>query len=258
MDPAERAQRGDHVLGDLAGVEAVAAFAGDAAKHLGLAGGAEALAGGERRAVCEEEAAGIALQQGRVFAPVAGDARSDRDALLGVADRRGEAGGEAETAPVGGEPGEGVDGAGDGDRGGRARVDPVAGGPQRIGVERGRRAPRAVEAEDAFLAGRLEQHEAVAADAAHRGLREAEQHRRRDRGVDGVAAVLQQPDGDLGRERVRGGGEAVAGIDQRSSRGLEIAHLVLLKAGHRSEASGIRQSLSPRLQKPIRLAMLPQ
>ena len=225
MHAAERPQRGDHVLGDLAGVEARRgrrARSGAAPPPGRARGRAARLRRGRRR---RRSVARLAAQARRRQPPVAGGARRHRHARLGIGDRRRQAGGEPEPAPVGGEPGEGVDRARHRHRRRAARRHRrVPGRAQRRGVERRRRPAGAVEPDQPLASRRLNQHEGVAAEAAGRRLGEAEQHRRRDRRVDGVAALLQQPHRDLGGQRMRGGAHAAGGIDERPSRLLEIAH----------------------------------
>ena len=215
---AEGAQGGDHVLGHFALVEAGPALAGDAAQHLGLARSAEERAEAERLAVMQVEFPRLALQGVGVAGPVEGHARRHRDPGLGVVDRRGEAGGEAEPAPILREPHEGIDGARDRDGvGGAQRHRRMAGRAQARGIEPGRRAARAVQPDDALLAGGLDHHEGVAAEPGHRRLAEPEQHRRRDGGIDRIAAVLQDADRGLGRQRMRGRAHAVQRQDEGSA-----------------------------------------
>ena len=53
--------------------------------------------------------------------------------------------------------------------------------------------------------GLVHQHEAAAADAARRGVQDADGVGGRDRGVDGVAAALEHREPDLGGARMLGG-----------------------------------------------------
>ena len=192
---AERPERLDHVLGHLALVEPVAPVAGDPAQHLRLARRPEHLPRLRGDAVEQEVTARRAAQVLPGQPPVLRRARRHRHARLGIGDRRRQARGEPEPPPVGREPHEGVDRARHRHRRRRVhRHHRVPGSAQRLRVEPRRRPPRAVQPDQPLLAGGLQEHEGVAAEAAHRRLAEAEQHRRRDRRVDRVAAVLQDAD----------------------------------------------------------------
>ena len=65
-----------------------------------------------------------------------------------------------------------------------------------------------------LVAGAVVEHdEAVAADAGHTGLDDADSRGHGHGGVDGVAAALHDGDARLGRQRVAGGDHAPAAHD---------------------------------------------
>ena len=89
VQPADAAQRLDHVVGDLAGVERVAAVPGDRAQRLAEFRLMDHVAGHRRLAVRQQIALGVGavLQLLELVLPVEGDARRDDIAFLGGLDR---------------------------------------------------------------------------------------------------------------------------------------------------------------------------
>ena len=225
VDAAHRAERRHHVLGHLALVEAGPPLRGDAAQDLRLAGSAEDLPRARRLAVEQEIPARRALERVDREAPVEGHARRDGNALLRVADRGRQRVGQADPPPVLRQAAEGVDGAGD--RHGLGAADGNGGQTAAAHLcrgQRGGRPARAVERDDPVLARRLEQNEAVAPDAGHLRLADAEQDGRADGGVHGVPAVLEKPDRRRGGERMRRGAHPVGGENRRTAGRLEVTH----------------------------------
>jgi len=107
-------------------------------------------------------------------------------------------------------------------------VDRVAGdGGDASRHERLERRARAGAAGAVVTPDRLPRHvqhaEAIAADAGHLRLDHAQHRDRGDRRVGGVAAGAQRLDGGKARQRMRGGGHALAGDDRRAARELKIA-----------------------------------
>ena len=147
VQPADAAQGLDHVLGDGALVERVAAVLGDRAQRLAELGLMDHVAGHRRLAVRQQIALGVdaLLQLVELVVPVEGDAGSDDIAFLRGLDRGLQQGVEAELAVIAQDSGPGVDRARNGDgmrRGQRDRVDlaleipfglspPAARGPSR-------------------------------------------------------------------------------------------------------------------------------
>ena len=62
--------------------------------------------------------------------------------------------------------------------------------------------------QDGLLAGRRDEHVAARAGAAQQRLGDPRRQHRRDRGVDGVAAVAQDVGASLGGQRMAGGDHA--------------------------------------------------
>ena len=219
------AQRGGHVGGMLALVEAGAPLGRDPPQQLRLAGGVEHLPHPRRGAVHQVHLARGPLQRVGRHAPVMRHPRRHRHPGLGMANRGRQHRVEPLEPVIRRQPHEGVDGTGQRHRIGRAqrhRVVPRR--AQRLGVETGGRAPRAVQADDLLRPGRLDQHEAVAAQPAHLRLADAQQHGGGKRRVHRVAPLLQHVDGRLRGQRVRGRGHAATGQDERTVGLMEIAH----------------------------------
>ena len=227
MLAAEGAQRGDHVGGHLALIEPRAALFGDAAQRLCLLRRTEDLAFARGLSPHQQRVARGPLQAVRRLGPVAGDAGGDGDALLGIVDRGGQAGGQPQLAPVGGQAAEGVDRPRH-----RHRLDPpdrdrgqplCAEGP---GVQGCRGTARTVQRDHILAARRLQQHKAVAAQAGHLRLAEPQQDRPGNRRIHRVATGLEDIDRHPRRQRVRGGAHAVHGVDGRAAGFVEIAHVL--------------------------------
>ena len=192
-EPARRGDRG----GDRPLVDRVGPAVGDRLQRRGEVGQAVALArprGGPRRPRLRR-------------APVLGDPRRGRHAVARRVDRAGQRGVEPEAAEALGGVGPRPHGAGHRDR---ARPGGVDG--QRVDVRR--RAPRAVE--PVQLAVEPQQREGVAADAVVGRLADGEHGRRRERGVDRVAARLQRPHARARGQRVAGGHHRLGG-DRRQA-----------------------------------------
>ena len=96
-------------------------------------------------------------------------------------------------------------------------------GFQPIGISPGAGAPRAIEAQHGAI-GLADEDEAVAADAGHVRLGEAENGRGGDGRINRIAALAQHINGGKGGQRRRGGGHAVGAEGQRTSRLVEISH----------------------------------
>ena len=207
VQPADAAQGLDHVLGDGALVERVAAVLGDRAQRLAEFGLMDHVAGHRRLAVRQQIALGVdaLLQLVELVLPVEGDAGSDDVAFLRGLDRGLQQGVEAELAVIAQDGGPGIDRAGNRDRvrrGQRDRVDLALEIPFRC--RRLRRAARAVIGHDLALAPGLQQREAVAADPGGLRLDHPEQRAGRHRGVGGGAAGLQHLDRRQRGQRMRG------------------------------------------------------
>ena len=91
-----------------------------------------------------------------------------------------------------------------------------------------RRAARAVIGDDLALALRLDQREAVAADAGRLRLDHAEQRAGRHRGVGGGAAGAHHLDRRQRGQRMRRRHHRVLGVDRRPAGEMEIPHAKLL------------------------------
>ena len=85
--------------------------------------------------------------------------------------------------------------------------------------------------------GRIK-HETIAANPCHVRLDEAEHGGRRNRGVDGVAAVAQHIDGSHGRERMRGRRHRLTNDGRGTAWPLKVLHRLLFKSCGESERSG--------------------
>ena len=114
VQAADAAQRLDHVGGDLAGVERVAAVLGDRAQRLAEFGLMDHVAGHRRLAVRQQIALGVGavLQLLELVLPVEGDARRDDIALFGGLDRGLQQRVEPELAVVAQDRVPGIDRAG--------------------------------------------------------------------------------------------------------------------------------------------------
>ena len=157
---------------------------------------------------------------------VARHARRDGHAGLEIADGRGQRLIQPGAAVPFRELAKGVDGARQGDRGGVALFDRgQAGVAQGVGVQPGRRAARAVERDDIIRPRRFDQCEAVAADPGHVRLADAQQHRARDGGVDGIAARFQNIEGFGSGKRVRRGDHAAGCQHQGAAGQVKVSHV---------------------------------
>ena len=208
-------QAGDHVLGDLSGVEGIAALHGHAAQHFGLSRRAEDVAGAGRFAVDEEVIPRASLKGAAVGGPVKGHARGDGHPRLGIVDRGGEQGVQPQFAGAFREVAEGVDGRGDGHgirRAERHRLLALV--PQFRGIQRRWRAAGPVKGMDLLAPRRGVEHETVAADPGHLRLANAEEHRSGDGRVHRVAAPRKDIDRRPRGQRMRCGADAVGGQDR--------------------------------------------
>ena len=165
-----------------------------------------------------------------VMGPVEPGARGDRHARLGIADGGGKNGIKAKFAVVLRHLAKGIDGAGDGHGGGVAedRHLAMALGAQPLGRKGGGRAARSVDRDDLLGAGGFDQREAIAADPGHGRFAQAKQHGTGNGGINGVATRLEDVDGGLSRDWVRGSAHAVFGESGRPAGMVKVAHDVSL------------------------------
>ena len=166
--------------------------------------------------LCE---AGLVLEAGHRAGPVRGDDGGDGEALLGVADGRGEDLGERELAVLRVELEPAVAGTRDAP-GVRAVERDRAVGERRdlFGRERQRRASGGVQADDLLLGRIPEDGEEVAAEAVRRRLHQAEAGVRRDRRVDGAPPLAQDLHSRLSAEGLGARHHAVLGPDGGAGR----------------------------------------
>ncbi len=222
--PARGRGEARDALGEPAAVERLAPGRGELAERAGEVGHRPDVARLGRASVTgegvapgpEARVADLARRVlgGRRLPALRGD-RRDRKALRGVLDGGDEDVFEVEPAEllVHGRP-----------RRGRARYrhrqpaarrDVIQSGLREERAVVGReRAPRSVEAVHALAVPH--QGDRVATDAVARGLDDRQGGRRRDRGVDGVAASLERPQPGLRGERLAGGHDAARGEDGHS------------------------------------------
>ena len=80
----------------------------------------------------------------------------------------------------------------------------------------GRSAAAGIQAVELLGLGVPDDREQVATDPTRHRLDDPEHGVGRDRGIDGVAPLLQHADGGRGRQRLAGGGHAVAGDHGRA------------------------------------------
>ena len=83
-------QRGDHVFGDLSGVEGIAPFRGHATQHFGLSRRAENITDAGRFTFDEEVVPRAPLKGAAVRGPVKSHARGDGHPGIGIVDRGGQ------------------------------------------------------------------------------------------------------------------------------------------------------------------------
>ena len=245
VQAADAAQGLDHVCGDLAAVERVAAVLGDRAQGLAEFRLMDHVAGHRRLAVRQQIALGVGavLQFLELVLPVEGDAGRDDVAFLRRLDRGLQQGVEPHLAVVAQDRVPGIDRAGNADRmrrGQRHRMDLALEVP--FGRRRHRRAAGAVIGDDLALALRLDQRKAIAADAGRLRLDHAEQRAGRDRGVRRGAAGAHHVDRGQRRRRMRRRHHRVLGMDRRAAGEMEIPHREMLSfsvfSGHPAGRSG--------------------
>ena len=215
------------VFRDLALVEGIAAVPGKRSQGRGERRIAHDLAGVRRPSVVEivKGPAFIVLEKLRFELPVPRHPRQHRHALLRERDRRLEGGAERHGSMRLEEAIPGVDGARHRHADGSAFRHVRHPGPREPGrVGRGGSPPRAVDPDDRPV-GLANEGEAVAADARHGRLRDAQDCGRRDRRIDGVAAPLHRVERRECRLRRGGRRHRLGRVDRRTSRSLEIAHL---------------------------------
>ena len=231
VQPADAAQGLDHVVGDGAPVEGVAAVLGDGAQRLAELGLMDHVAGHRRLAMRQQIALGVGalFQLVELVLPVKGDARRDDVAFFRGLDRGLQQGIEAELAVIAQDGRPGIDRAGNGDgvrRGQRDRLDVALEIP--FGRRGLRRAAGAVIGDDLAVALGLNQRKAIAADPGGLRLDHAEQRAGRYRGVRGGAAGPQHLDRRQRRQRMRRRHHRVLGVDRRPAGEMEIPHAKLL------------------------------
>ncbi len=168
VQAADAAQGLDHVGGDLAGIERIAAVLRNRAQRLAQFRLMDHVAGHRRLAVRQQIPLGVGavLQFLELVLPVEGYAGRDDIALFGCLDRGLQQGVEAHLAVVAKDRVPRINRAGNTDRMGRGqrhRVDLALEIP--FGLGRHRRAAGAVIGHDLALALRLDQRETIAADA---------------------------------------------------------------------------------------------
>ena len=227
VQAADAAQGLDHVVGDLAAVERVAAVLRDRAQRLAEFRLVDHVAGHRRLAVRQQIALGVGavLQFLELVLPVEGDARRDDVALFRGLDRGLQQGVEPELAVIAQDRIPGIDRAGNADRmrrGQRHRIDLALEIP--FGRRGHRRAAGAVIGDDLALALRLNQRKTIAADAGRLRLDDPEQRAGRDRGVRRGAAGTHHLDRRQRGQRVRRRHHRVLGMDRGAAGEMEIPH----------------------------------
>ena len=204
---AVRLAEGDDAAGDAAAVERVAAVLGQrlvgggeprVPEHVARDGRPSAgqVGGGRVRPF---------QQRGRRGVPLAGDDVAHREPAARIADGRRQHVGQRQRAEAVQELLPAVDRTGNrpGERA-VSRHPLVALADQRLAADRVRRAAGRVQGVQPLRVGVPHQREQVAADAVHVRLHQAEHGVDRHRGVDGVAARLQDVEPDLRRKRLAG------------------------------------------------------
>ena len=214
------------VIGDPAAIEGIGAIARDRLHGLGEGGEGDAVAGARRLALGQQDGArgGIGAQPVDIAAPIGGDLRSDREAFGGERDGGLQQPVDAELAVIVGEAAPCLDCARHRHRMhavGRDLADAAIQEPLDAGG--GGRAAGAVIGDDLVAALGRDQHEAIAADAGHRRLDDAERRGGGDRGVDRVAAGAQDVDGDQGGEGMGGCGRAALRDHRGTPRLIKVA-----------------------------------
>ncbi len=156
--------------------------------------------------------------------PVEADAGVDGIAAARVSDGGCEQPAEVHVAVGLVQAGPGIDGAGHGYGVNGGRLD-LADAMFEEGIQgrRPRRPPGAVEADHVISAAKAQKRKAVAADARRLRLHHGQCRRGGDGGVERIAALAQDIDGNAGRKRVGGGRHAVAGMHGRSTWEVEVA-----------------------------------
>ena len=236
----------DHHLCQSALVEGIAPARCNRLERLRQIGVAEHLAGPGRAAIGEPGGARVGKVERRalqlhlvVLQParhVHRDHRRDRVAFARIADRGGEHlfHRQPAVARVEFEPRIDRAGDGDGERADRRQAGRTCGKLRLELLQRlpGRRAARAVDADEIPARRVPYDREQIAADAVAGRLHQPERGIGGDGGIDRRAARLEDIERDLGCERVRGGGHAVRG-DHRTA-----APLCAHRAGTGADAGG--------------------
>ena len=226
MQAAESAQPCHHIVGDGAFVKSGAALLGDTAERGGQKRLTHRFAQDERLAAAQKQRRGDRI----VGDPRAGlgeierNARRHRAAFLGQADGRLQQFFHLPRAEIGKEPEPGIDGARHSDgvcRPLRNFIEAALHIP--IQRRRGGRSAGTIERNRQPALRRIED-ETIPTDTGHVRLGEAEHRRRRDRRIDGIAAVAQDFDGGLRGQRVRSRGHRFVADGGRTARPLEMSH----------------------------------
>ena len=225
MAAVQSAQRGNHILGHFAFIKPLAPLGRHPPQHLGLTRRAEDLTDAGYLAVQEIIAPRIAGQRLGILRPVKGHAGGHRNPLICIINRRGQHAVQPHAPPIRRQGAKGVHRAGQGHR-----INPAQRHRRQLPLPQGRRRhrrrspTRAIQRENFFRPGRLDQHETIAANPGHLRLAYPQQHRARNRRIHRIAAGLQDVNRDLGRQRMRGGAHAIAGIGGGPAGHVEIAH----------------------------------
>ena len=227
VQAADAAQGFHHVLGDRPLIEGVASILRDRPQGLAKLRLMDHVACDRGLAMWQQIALGVValLQFLEVVFPVEGDARRDHIAFFRGLDRGLQQGVETELAVIAQDRRPRIDRAGNGDgvrRSQRHRMNVALEIPGYVG--RRRRPAGAVIGCDLALAPRLDQREAIAADAGRLRLDHAEQRAARDRGVRGGAAGTQHLDRRQRGQRMRRRHHRVLGVDRGPAGEMEIPH----------------------------------
>ena len=189
---------------------------GDLTQRAGVVRIREPVAGLRRHAVAQEgrACARVAAKEVRLARPVSRDHGRDDEAIVGVADRGRDRLRERDRPVLVEQRLPAGERARDRDRLDATRDVRGAAAPQQLlACHQRTRAAARVERDQSFLFGAPEEREHVATDASHHRLDDGQHRRGGDRGVDRVAAVLEDVECRGRRERLARGRDAVGRID---------------------------------------------
>jgi len=210
--PADRRDRGRETLAELAAIELVGAVAGDRAKGRREVGLLEHLAGARPPTSGTEHSRGfvVARESFAFFRGRGSEHVADREAVLGVRDRRCERAIEAETPVVRGEIGQAGDETRDGSD---ARALIGERGTEALPIERVRRGTRSVVGGDLARSRVIDEREDVPADRRAMRHDDRADRSRGDRGVSGATPVTERGKARGRRQVVAARDECVRGTD---------------------------------------------